>query len=121
MKLSCASLRLEAGDRVTVRYRPASSMPLNNGEPLEVADALHAQLGELHIFSRPAVVARLLSEALSECFAMWGDGHQDGPGDNPDDLGSAGHKPPLPPWPAISCSRPRCQGSPPTTAIAACP
>lgn len=38
MKLSCASLRLEAGDRVTVRYRPASSMPLNNGEPLEVPD-----------------------------------------------------------------------------------
>lgn len=67
MKLSCASLRLEAGDRVTVRYRPASSMPLNNGEPWEVPDALHAQLGELHILSRPAVVARLLSQALSEC------------------------------------------------------
>ena len=83
-------MRLEAGDRVTVRYRPASSMPLNNGEPLEVPDALHAQLGELHILSRPAVVARLLSEALSECFAMWGDGHQDGPGDNPDDLARLG-------------------------------
>ncbi len=121
MRLSCASLRLEECDRVTVCYRPATSVPLTYGEPLEVPDALYAQVGELHIFGRPAVMVELLSKALSECLlpgatGAWMDRAmtQTIPVRLP-----TNH--PCPPWLALRCSRPRCQGWPEATAIAACP
>ncbi len=65
MELRKVSLRVESGETVTVIYAR---------DLLVAPDALHVRLGDACLVGRPAAVVDLLSRALQECYAAWGDG-----------------------------------------------
>ena len=59
------SVRVEAGDPVTVLYAQ---------QPATMPHTLHVQLGDVRLVGKPAAMVELLGRALSECYAAWGGG-----------------------------------------------
>ncbi len=75
MELRKLSLRVESGESVTVLY--ARDLVVTPG-------ALHVRLGDVCLVGSPAAVVDLLSRALQQCYASWGDGTRAGLDGGPD-------------------------------------
>ncbi len=78
MELRKLSLRVQSGESVTVLYAR---------DLLAAPEALHVRLGDVCLVGRPAAMVDLLSRALRQCYAAWGDGRQAGLDGDPDGAG----------------------------------
>ena len=83
MWLSVVSVRVEPGDRVQAHYAPARVASHGDGNELAIPDLVHVHIGDISVFGPPAVVVDALGRALRECYAAWGGGNPEGPGDGP--------------------------------------
>jgi hypothetical protein len=80
VELTNVSVTVKPGDRVEVRYLPATTERMD-GFLVEHYEWLSVNVGDLMIGGRPAHVVEFLSRALTEAYVAWETGSPDGPDD----------------------------------------